>query len=120
MWQIAAIFLLMLKNNLTHPIFIMESTLDTNASLIQKFLKVGKAEGYSYLALLLIAMPLKYIAHLPIAVRIAGSLHGILFIAFMYFILQMYLEKQLSLQKAAYAFLLSLLPFGTFYLKKLL
>ena len=38
---------------------------DTNASLTKNYLTVGKIEGYSYLALLFIAMPLKYLADIP-------------------------------------------------------
>jgi integral membrane protein len=44
---------------------------------------IGIAEGLSYLALLLIAMPLKYFAGLPLAVQIVGSLHGGLFVLFL-------------------------------------
>src|SRR5690606_38959818 len=43
---------------------------------------VGMAEGLSYIALLGIAMPLKYMADMPIAVRIVGSIHGALFVLF--------------------------------------
>jgi integral membrane protein len=83
-------------------------------------LLIGKLEGYSYLALLFIAMPLKYLTHLPIAVRIAGSIHGALFVAFVIIILMVVRKKQLTTENAMYAFLLSLIPFGTFFLKKLL
>lgn len=93
---------------------------DTNASLTKNYLTVGKIEGYSYLALLFIAMPLKYLADLPMAVRIAGSLHGVLFVAFVVFIVLMLIKKQLSVENAIYAFMLSLVPFGTFFLKKVL
>jgi integral membrane protein len=62
---------------------------DTNASLTKNYLTVGKIEGYSYLALLFIAMPLKYLADIPTAVRIAGSIHGVLFVAFVVFIILM-------------------------------
>lgn len=44
---------------------------------------IGIAEGLSYLALLLIAMPLKYFAGWPLAVQIAGSVHGGLFVLFL-------------------------------------
>lgn len=44
---------------------------------------IGLAEGLSYLVLLLIAMPLKYLAGLPLAVQIVGSVHGGLFILFL-------------------------------------
>ncbi len=93
---------------------------DTNASLVQNYLTVGKIEGYSYLALLFIAMPLKYLAGMPLAVRIAGSVHGFLFVAFVIFIILMLRKKQLSFENAIYAFMLSLIPFGTFFLKKVL
>ncbi|HPN19511.1 MAG TPA: DUF3817 domain-containing protein [Chitinophagales bacterium] len=93
---------------------------DTNASLTKNYLTVGKIEGYSYLALLFIAMPLKYLADIPTAVRIAGSIHGVLFVAFVVFIILMLVKKQLSVENAIYAFMLSLVPFGTFFLKKVL
>lgn len=91
-----------------------------NKSLTDKFLLIGKAEGYSYLFLIFIAMPLKYMADIPIAVRIAGSLHGILFIAFLYFIYKMIKDNKLTTESGIYAFLLSIIPFGTFFLRKLL
>ncbi|MSP17466.1 MAG: DUF3817 domain-containing protein, partial [Myxococcales bacterium] len=37
---------------------------------------VAFAEGCSFLLLLGVAMPLKYLAGLPLAVRLVGSLHG--------------------------------------------
>ena len=93
---------------------------DTNASLTKNYLTVGKIEGYSYLALLFIAMPLKYLADIPTAVRIAGSIHGVLFVAFVVFIILMLVKKQLTVENAIYVFMLSLVPFGTFFLKKVL
>ena len=44
--------------------------------------KISLAEGISYLLLLGIAMPLKYWAGLPLAVKIVGSIHGALFVVF--------------------------------------
>lgn len=93
---------------------------DAKASLINNFLLTGKLEGYSYIALLFIAMPLKYLAHIPIAVRITGSIHGALFIAFIILIIMAVRKKQLTTENAMYAFLLSLIPFGTFFLRKLI
>jgi integral membrane protein len=65
-------------------------------------------------------MPLKYLADIPTAVRIAGSIHGVLFVAFVVFIILMLVKKQLTVENAIYAFMLSLVPFGTFFLKKVL
>jgi integral membrane protein len=50
--------------------------------IFHPFRKIAIAEGISFLVLLCIAMPMKYFARIPIAVTIVGSLHGILFIAF--------------------------------------
>ena len=42
---------------------------------------LGVVEGISTLVLFFIAMPLKYMAGLPMAVTIVGSIHGLLFVA---------------------------------------
>lgn len=86
---------------------------------IKWFLLIGKIEGYSYILLVLIAMPLKYLFNVPELVRPIGTLHGILFVAFMAILARLFFAKELSFKKCVYAFLLSLVPFGTFYLKKL-
>ena len=44
---------------------------------------VGIIEGISYLVLLFIAMPLKYIWDRPLAVKYTGSAHGALFVLLM-------------------------------------
>ncbi|MCA9579035.1 MAG: DUF3817 domain-containing protein [Polyangiales bacterium] len=45
--------------------------------------RVGIAEGISFLLLLGVAMPLKYMFDMPMAVRVVGSLHGLLFVGFL-------------------------------------
>ncbi len=84
----------------------------------QWFRKIAIAEGISFLILLLIAMPLKYFADTPIAVSVAGGLHGILFIAF---IVLAYLVKEGNKKNWLWmgkSFLASILPFGTFIMDK--
>jgi integral membrane protein len=46
-----------------------------------KLRHLGTIEGVSTLVLFGIAMPLKYLAGMPMAVTIVGSIHGLLFIA---------------------------------------
>ena len=53
--------------------------------LLHRFRITGIAEGISFLVLLLIAMPLKYLMHIPEAVKYTGWVHGALFITFIYF-----------------------------------
>ncbi|MCH8546225.1 MAG: DUF3817 domain-containing protein [Cryomorphaceae bacterium] len=71
-------------------------------------------EGSSYL-LLLFTMLLKYRFNMPEPNMVVGMAHGVLFIA--YVILLLFAARQLrwKLGKMAFAFVLSLVPFGTFY-----
>ena len=71
------------------------------------------AEGISFLVLLGIAMPLKYLAHIPIAVTIAGSIHGLLFITFIRLAWEVKNRYSKSGGWMGKAILASLLPFGT-------
>ena len=82
------------------------------------FRKVAKAEGVSFLVLLLIAMPLKYFANIPLAVTIAGGLHGVLFIAYVVLVREVKGEYKKSWGWVGRAMLASVLPFGTFYMDK--
>lgn len=79
---------------------------------------IGNIEGISYLLLLGVAMPLKYLAGMPEAVKIAGSIHGFLFVGFMVALANVWRTEKWSIKKVAVAFILSLVPFGTFYLDK--
>lgn len=87
-------------------------------SLIEWVRSVGKVEGLSYLLLLGIAMPLKYLAGMPMAVSIVGLIHGVLFIAFLGVLFLAWLKTPLTLKWAIYAFIASLLPFGPFVIDK--
>ena len=76
---------------------------------------IAFVEGISYLVLLGIAMPLKYLAGLPQAVKTVGMAHGVLFVLFVVLLAQVAVEKSWSLKKSMLSFLSSLVPFGTFY-----
>mgnify|MGYP006274843965 FL=1 len=71
-------------------------------------------EGISYLLLLFIAMPLKYIYDMPFAVRIAGSAHGLLFVVFMVLLAIVYLRDTMTFKQCVMGFVASLVPFGAF------
>jgi len=79
---------------------------------------IGNLEGISYLLLLGVAMPLKYLAGMPMAVRVVGSIHGFLFVSFMVALAHVWKTEKWSFKKLAQAFILSFVPFGTFYLDK--
>lgn len=69
-------------------------------------------EAASFLALLGIAMPLKYGYGQPIAVRVLGPIHGLLFILFLAWIGMALLQGLIDRRAAIYSALGALLPFG--------
>lgn len=76
--------------------------------------RVAFAEGVSFLILLGIAMPLKYLAHEPAAVKIVGWAHGVLFITFCFALLRTLLVAKWPISRCAVLFIAALLPFGPF------
>ena len=75
----------------------------------------GITEGISFLVLICIAMPLKYYFGLPMAVKITGWLHGVLFIAFIALAWNYKNEKDKNLNWCDLAFAAALVPAGTFF-----
>jgi integral membrane protein len=75
---------------------------------------LGIAEGLSLLILLCIAMPLKYMADQPEAVKYTGWIHGILFVGYVVAVLVMFYERNWPFRKVVLACLAAFLPFGTF------
>ncbi|MFM2362498.1 MAG: DUF3817 domain-containing protein [Sphingobacteriales bacterium] len=74
---------------------------------------VGFAEGLSWLLLLGIAMPLKYIWQQPAAVKMVGWAHGVLFMLYLLLLLLVKIEKHWPLKKWFYGIAAAFLPFGT-------
>jgi len=73
-------------------------------------------EAVSFLVLLGIAMPLKYVWHMPMAVRIAGSIHGGLFLAFCFALWRSWRDAKWPTQRAAMVFIVSFLPVVPFFI----
>ncbi len=82
------------------------------------FRKIAFAEGVSFLVLLLVAMPMKYMADMPLAVTIVGGLHGALFVGFIVLALLVKDSYKKSFGWLAKSFIASILPFGTFVMDK--
>jgi integral membrane protein len=81
---------------------------------LRRFHFIALIEGLSYLALLFIAMPLKYLADMPLAVRVVGMAHGVLFVAYVLLVALLFLRRTFTFKQGLWAFVLSLIPFGTF------
>jgi integral membrane protein len=71
-------------------------------------------EGTSTLVLFGIAMPLKYLADMPRAVRIVGLLHGVLFVCLAMALLLAIRRVPISKRLAAAGIVAAVLPFGPF------
>ena len=89
-------------------------TLKFSNTPIGRFRAIGIAEGISYLLLLLIGMPLKYMAGIPEVVKLMGWMHGVLFILYVIALIQVAFADRWSFIKMLIAFIASLLPLGTF------
>jgi integral membrane protein len=87
-------------------------------SSLHLFRKVALAEGISYIVLLFIAMPLKYFADMPLAVKYVGWAHGLLFVLYVAFLVMAWQEKKWGIGKVILLFIASLLPFVPFWVDK--
>lgn len=79
---------------------------------------VAFIEGLSYLVLLGIAMPLKYAAGMPEAVRVAGMAHGVLFMLFCAVLAAVWLRHRWPMARAALVFASALMPVATFIMDR--
>ncbi len=87
----------------------------STATPVGRFRIVAFWEGISYLLLLFVAMPLKYGFGIDMAVRIVGTAHGVLFLA--YCVTLALAARRLGTQLSLLAFVISFVPAGTFWLE---
>lgn len=80
---------------------------------ISKLRWIGFAEGFSWLLLLGVAMPLKYIAGEPLPVKIVGWIHGVLFIAYLFQLYRVQSLYKWPVKKTILGILAAFFPFGT-------
>ncbi len=73
---------------------------------------VALIEAVSFLLLLGVAMPLKYFAGMPAAVKAVGWAHGVLFVVFALALLQTLIVARWPIARGALVFVGALLPFG--------
>ncbi|WP_224244732.1 DUF3817 domain-containing protein [Hyalangium gracile] len=84
---------------------------------LERFRAVALLEGLSFVVLLFIAMPLKYLADMPLAVRLVGMAHGVLFLLYLPALFEVAVAHRWSFLRGVVAFAASLVPFGTFVLE---
>jgi|SRR5687768_11797657 len=75
---------------------------------------VALVEGASFLVLLLVAMPLKYFAGMPAAVKVVGWAHGALFVALCALLMYTTIALRWPISRSALVFVAALMPLGPF------
>ena len=76
---------------------------------------MGITEAISFLILLGIAMPLKYIYNIPEAVKFFGWAHGVLFMAYVGQLMFLSNRLKWDMGRVSMYFLAAFLPFAPFY-----
>jgi integral membrane protein len=92
----------------------------TFLTAIGRFRIVAFVESLSFLLLVFVAMPLKYIWHQPQPVKILGSVHGGLFVFFALVMLQAAIEHRWKLMTCVRLMIYSFVPFGPWVLERLI
>jgi integral membrane protein len=95
-----------------------EEGINAQMSQIRVFRMIALAEGISFLILLFIAMPMKYFMGMPEVVRVAGLMHGVLFLFYVGLLATLHYRQRWSVIFSLYAFVASIIPFGTFVLDR--
>lgn len=90
----------------------------SSANFIKRFRFIGTLEGASFLILLLIAMPLKYMAGIPEVVKVVGWAHGLLFVLYLMAVTQAKFTLNWSLKQVFFAVIASVIPFGPFIIDR--
>lgn len=86
--------------------------------MLKFFRLISFLEGLSYLLLLFVAVPIKYIGENETFVKMLGMPHGLLFIV--YIIMAILLKYELSWNSKVFwsVLIASIIPFGTFYIDR--
>jgi integral membrane protein len=79
-----------------------------------RFRTISFIEGVSALLLFFVAMPIKYIGGIPEAVKYPGWVHGLLFVLYIFIMLETAISNRWSFKLIVLATLASIIPFGPF------
>lgn len=92
-------------------------TTQVKDSSIRQLRLAAILEGISYLLLLGVTMPLKYLADMPAPNMWVGYAHGLLFIIYIALVVMVAYRYRWPLGATALALAASLIPFATFYVE---
>jgi integral membrane protein len=101
-----------------NPEFNVELRITALKSPIPFLRLVALVEAVSFLVLLGFAMPLKHLAGMPMAVKVFGWIHGVLFIFFTVALVRATVIAKWPFSRAALIFVAALLPLGPFVIDR--
>lgn len=87
-------------------------------NLLHIFRVVAFLEGLSYILLLCVAVPIKYISRDPSYVKMLGMPHGLLFMGYIALAIVLRTENQWIKNNFFMVLIASVIPFGTFVVEK--
>ena len=87
-------------------------------TFVRALRQLAIVEGVSTLVLFFVAMPLKYFAGMPLAVTVAGSIHGFLFVALVLMLLIAVPKVPITVRLAAAGIVAAIVPGGPFFLER--
>ena len=82
------------------------------------FTIIAYLEVSSYLLLLLVAVPLKYFANEPLAVKILGPIHGVLFVAYCFMVIRRSNAEGWTWKRTFWGLFAGILPLGPIKIAK--
>ncbi len=88
-----------------------------NTKLLHYFRITALIEGCSYLSFG-ITVPLREFMDMPMPNKIVGWIHGVLFIVYSILLLLLLIKKHWNFKISLLLFILSFIPFGTFWADK--
>jgi integral membrane protein len=87
-------------------------------NMMKAFRIIAFLEGISYLLLLFVGVPMKYMMDNPTMVKAMGMPHGVLFMAYLVMALAFKSKQGWKFWEFMLILAASILPFGTFYVDK--
>lgn len=86
--------------------------------MIRTFKIISYLEGISFLLILFVTMPLKYLMDMPEANKAIGMAHGLLFVAYVALAVFVKESKNWNYKTLGIVLTCSIIPFGTFWMDK--
>ncbi len=87
---------------------------------VYRLRSIALIEGFSFLLLLFVSMPLKYYMGMATFSYYVGLSHGYLFITYIILATETLIRRRISIEQFRRVLIASIIPFGTFFNDKML